>query len=132
MERDKRRMNVVVMGIEEVDEEHDKIEVRKVMDALVEEVKVEVEILGRIGKKGDKSRPIRIKLNDLVDKRRVMFRAKKLRNVVGMERMYVVPDLTKVQQEEDRKLREEVRRMKDEGVASVKISKGSIVVEERD
>ena len=36
-----------------------------------------------------------------------MFRPKNLRNVVGMERMYVVPDLTKVQQEEDRKLREE-------------------------
>jgi hypothetical protein len=41
-----------------------------------------------------------------------MVRAKNLRNVVGMEGMYVVPDLTMMQQE-DRKLREEVRRMKE-------------------
>jgi hypothetical protein len=32
------------------------------MDALVEEVKVEVEVLGSIGNKGEKSRPIRTKL----------------------------------------------------------------------
>ncbi len=51
---------------------------------------------------------------------------------LGWREYNVVPDLTKVQQEEDRKLREEVRRLKDEGVASAKISKGSIVVEERD
>lgn len=127
MERDKRRCNVVVMGIAEVDEETDKIEVGKVLGKLVEEVAVTFEVLGRIGKKGDKARPIRVKLRDMMDKGRILGRAKKLRNISEMSMVYVAPDLTLFQQQEDRKLREEVKRLREMGVQNVRISKGKIL-----
>lgn len=44
--------------------------------------------------------------------------------------IYVAPDLTRVQQEEDRKLREKLKEIRLAGKKYVKISKGEIVQEE--
>ena len=40
-----------------------------------------------------------------IDRRRLLSRAKDLKNKIGMEKIYIVPDLTKAQQESDKKLR---------------------------
>jgi len=72
-------------------------------------------------------RPIRIKLNDVEDKRRVLNRARNLKKVAGFEKVYIVPDLMKVQQEEDKKMRDEVKRLREEGDSTARISKGAIV-----
>jgi hypothetical protein len=54
LERDKRRMNVVVMGVPEVDEENDKVVINTVIRELVEEMHIGCEVMGKIGKKATK------------------------------------------------------------------------------
>jgi len=89
---------VVVMGVPEVDESNDKQVIDSVIRELVEEMGIVCEVVGRIGKKCDKTRPIRVKLTELSDKRRILSRAKNLKNKIGFERIYIVPDLTQEQQ----------------------------------
>ena len=47
--------------------------------------------------------------DQLFDKRRLLARSKELKNKSGMERIYIVPDLTKFQQSNYKKLKEEVK-----------------------
>ena len=93
----------------------------------MEEVRIEYQVIGRIERKEDKVRPLRIKLNDVEDKRRVLSRARNLKKVEGMDKIYIVSDLTKTQQEEEKKLREEVKRIREQGDLTARISKGVIV-----
>jgi hypothetical protein len=92
-------------------------------------VKVEFVVLGRIGAKGEKARPIRIKIDDVGHRRNLLARAKGLKEIDGLERVFIVPDLTRAQQEEGRKLREEVSALRREGKFRIRISKGEIVKE---
>ena len=48
-----------------------------------------------------------------------------------MEKLYIVPDLTKEQQSEDTKLRDEVKRLRASGATNVRISKGNVVADEQ-
>ena len=73
---------------------------------------------------------MRIKLNDVEDKRRVLSRARNLKKVEGMDKIYIVSDLTKTQQEEEKKLREEVKRIREQGDLTARISKGSLLGEQ--
>jgi len=130
MEREKRRSNIVVMGMEEESDEKDTECIGKMMAILIPEVGIKYEVMGRIGKKSDKIRPLRVKLTDLGDKRRVLSRAKNLKNEAGMGKIYIVPDLTKIQQTEDKKLREEVKSLRMAGIINVKISNGKVISEE--
>ena len=60
-------------------------------------------VLGRIEwRKGEVPRPLRINMKNPID-RRLLSRAKDLK--IGMEKDYIVPDLIKVQQESDKKLK---------------------------
>ena len=72
-----------------------------------------------------------MRVRDLTDKGRLLSRAKKLRYVPEMNKIYIVPDLTLVQQQEDKKLREEVKRLRENGVANVKIYKGKVLTDDR-
>lgn len=131
LEREKRRLNVVVMGLTEGSDEEDLGKIRKMVDSIVKEVQIKFQVLGRIGRKSEIPRPVRIKLVDVEDRRRVLSRARNLKKEEGMERLYIVPDLTKVQQEEDKRLRNEVKRLREAGETNVKIVKGVVVVGER-
>ena len=73
-----------------------------------------------------------MKLKDMMDKGRILGRAKKLRNISEMSRpmVYVAPDLTLFQQQEDRKLREEVKRLREMGVQNVTISKAKFLADD--
>ena len=104
----------------------------------MKEVTVQYQIVGRIGKIVDgnkagtssameKVRPIRISLEDASHRRRILMRAKDLRLLQGFEKIYVAPDLTQMQQAEDRKLRTEVKNLRDAGKKNVKIVQGSVV-----
>lgn len=132
LERDKRRKNLILMGIpEEEGEDRDEKRVREVLDVLMVEVNVGIVIMERIGRKGIKARPLRVQCNDLGHKRRLLARARNLKKEKGMENIFIVPDLTRVQQEEDWKLREEVRRLKNLGESNVRIVKGEVVKGEK-
>jgi len=129
IERDKRMDKLIVMGIKEEDD------VKEVVGNIVSKLipenpeRIEFKVLGRIGKEvKDKLRPVRIEIADLYDRRRILSRAKELKNTPGMERIYIVPDLTRLQQEQDLKLRTKFRELKREpGMNNIKIEKGSIV-----
>ena len=128
LEREKRRLNVVVMGLPEESEEEDRAKIGTIVNSLIEEVQIKFLVLGRIGKKGEKPRPLRVKFENLEDKRRVLGRARNLKKTEGLDKVYVVPDLTKMQQDEDKKLRSEVKRLRENGETNVKISKGAVIV----
>lgn len=51
IERNTRRLNVVVLEIEDSDEERDKTETKRVTDSLVDEANLKIEVLGWIGEK---------------------------------------------------------------------------------
>jgi len=105
---------------------------RKMLDVIMEEIKIDFEVIGRIGRKEERQRPLRIKLKDMEDRRRVLARAKNLKKADGMQGYYIVPDLTKIQQEEDKKLRNEVRRLREAGNTFARISRGVVVTEARE
>jgi len=109
LEREKRRLNLVIMGIKEEPEEEGIKTGMDLMKVLGLEDAVEVQVLGRIGRAGGKPRPIRVKLANCENRRRVLLKAKMLKDTIGFESIYVCPDLTRNQQEEDKKLRDQVR-----------------------
>jgi hypothetical protein len=145
MEREKRRNNLIIRGIKESKDCDEKKEVEKILDTLVQEVRIEYEIVGRIGRiekeqegKENRSRPLRIRIEHLDQKRRLLSRGKKLKEAeeVEMRRVYLAPDLTRMQQDEDKKLRDKLKELRDiesrkeKGEKNVKIIKREIVSEE--
>ncbi len=65
---------------------NDKVVIDSVIRELVEEMHIGCEVMGRIGKKSDKMRPLRVKLTELSDKRMLLSRAKNQKNRTGMEK----------------------------------------------
>jgi hypothetical protein len=129
MEREKRRNNLVLMGVPEEGENGEGREIVKdIISGLMPGVQVNFELVGRIGKKGVGTRPVRIKVDDQSHRRKLLARAKDLKDKEGLDKIYIVPDLTRVQQMEDKKLREEVRRLRAAGERGVKIEKGAVVI----
>jgi hypothetical protein len=51
---------------------------------------------------------MRVKVENSLHRRRILTSVKKLKGIDGKENIYIAPDLTRQQQEEDRKLRQEV------------------------
>jgi hypothetical protein len=127
MEREKRKSNLVIMGIKETTGDEYKEEVENLVKDLMEGEYVKIQVGERIGRKEGKVRPIRIVVEDVVHRRKILSKAKELKNMVGKERTYIVPDLTRKQQEDDRKLRDQVKIFKGRGDVGVKIVKGQVV-----
>jgi hypothetical protein len=129
MEREKRRNNLVLMGVPEegLDGEVREI-VADVINALIPEVKVEFVLMGRIGKRGNGTRPVRVKVDDQSHRHKILGRVKDLKTMEGMDKIFIMPDLTRVQQLEDKKLREEVKRLRASGERGARIEKGVVVV----
>jgi PHD-finger len=129
MEREKRKNNLVLMGVPEEGNDGEGTEkVAEVINGLIPEAKVDFVLVGRIGKKENGTRPIRIRVEDQSHRRKLLGRAKDLKSMEGLGRIYIVPDLTRVQQLEDKKLRDEVKRLRATGERGVKIEKGVVVV----
>jgi hypothetical protein len=107
IEREKRRNNLIIRSIKESNECNEHAEVGAIIEALVEEVSIKYEIVGRVGKKdreGGKSRPHRIQMEDVDHKRRQLSRGKRLKDVHDetLKNVYLAPDLTKMQQGDDK------------------------------
>jgi hypothetical protein len=128
MEREKRRGKLVMMGIPEGDAGGDGEDIiRDVIQGLMQEVKVEFTVIGRIGRKGEKARPVRIGVDDMGHRRRLLARARMLRGINGFEAIYIVPDLTRIQQLEDKKIREEIKARRLAGEAGGRVEGGVVV-----
>ena len=128
LERDNKRKNIVVMGIEE-ELEGDKLKeyVGKMFAEMLGGEGVEFDDQGRIGKKSGKNRPIRIRLEEDGMKFKLLKKASALKSNSEYKNIYVSPDLTRQQQEEDKKLRDKLKEIRSSGVDGAKISKGQIV-----
>jgi hypothetical protein len=127
IEREKRRSNLILFGIPEEGNGGDGLEIVKdVINGLLG-TDVAYEVVGRVGKKGDKPRPIRIKVEDGQMRKKILTYSKRLKDTAGKESIYISPDLTRQQQEEDRKLREEVKLRRTRGESNVRISGGAVI-----
>jgi len=130
MERDKRKNNLIFMGIKEATEEEENKMIKDIMETLVEETDISYEIFGRVGRKdtnnAGKARPLRIIIEDIGHRRWVLSRGKKLKES-SFKQVFIVPDLTRQQQEEDKKLRDKLKEIRQHGTTNAKIVKGEIV-----
>jgi len=130
MERDKRKNNLIFMGIKETTEEEENKIITDIMETLVEETDITYEIFGRVGRKdtsnADKARPLRIIIEDIGHRRLVLSRGKKLKES-SFKQVFIVPDLTRLQQEEDKKLRDKLKDIRQHGTTNARIVKGEIV-----
>ena len=123
LEREKRRNNLIIRGLTESTDCDENAEVDRIMETLVEEVTIRYRIVGRVGRqeKEDKTRcrPLRIRVEDLEQKRRLLAvaRGKKLKEAKDdtLRRVYIAPDLTRMQQEEDKKLRDKLKELRGDG-----------------
>ena len=76
VERDKKRKNLVIMGIKESTGEEYKVEVEDLVKDLMDGIYVKFTVGERIGKASEgKCRPIRITVEDLSHKRRILAKA---------------------------------------------------------
>jgi hypothetical protein len=90
--------------------------------------------MGRIGKLEQLiTRPLRIHIQDSEHRRRLLNRGKQLKTAEddALKKIYLAPDLTHhIHQEEDKKLRDRLKELRNSGSKNIKISKGEIVSEE--
>ena len=135
-DKEKRKMNVIIHGIPESKseepldrKEYDIEQVNTVFQTHLE-VDVAVDNAIRLGKKiNDKSRLLRITLPNESVKKQIMRSVSKLRvdsNPDWMKRIFITPDLTPKEQEENRKLRKKLSELNSSGKA-YRIKNGQIV-----
>ena len=84
-----------------------------------------IEDIARIGNSAEgKIRPIRVKVES---KKEMLQRAKNLKDNDTLKKIYITPDLTKKQQEVDKKLRDNLKRLMADGECTAKIQGGKVV-----
>jgi len=114
-EREKRKTNLVVFGMEETNDQQVTMgKIKEIMKIVgIEEDKVKY--VGRVGRivSGGKPRLVRIACEDVEVRRRVLKGSNKLRVEEGYERIYISQDLTKEQQAQDKFLRGKLREIRD-------------------
>ena len=128
MERDKRKNNVVVMGVDEgMGDNEARKYVEEMFATIMEKEVTSLDWKGRIGRVGSKCRPIRVGIEDHVYRRTLMKKARSLRDSKEYEKIFISPDLTRKQQEDDKTLRDKLKEFRNEGIEGVKINRGSII-----
>ena len=135
-EKRKRDCNVVVHGMTRT-EICDRDRLEAMMRDVMELEDVRMEEVNRLGKgevQGNgKPKSILVRFETPGQKWAVVGRAKRLRNAgEGYRRIMIVPDLTVKERFEDKKLREELRRRRDDGENDIFISKGKIIKKNKD
>jgi len=88
---------------------------------------VKYEVMERIGRNENGVRPIKILVEENAHRRQILAKAEQLKALKDWEKIYIMPDLTRVQQEDDKKLRDQVKAFREKGIEGVKIVKGEFV-----
>jgi len=129
MEREKRRNNLVIFGIEETnDEEATKGKIKDIVQKVgLDDSKIKY--FGRVGRPqvGARPRIVRVVCEDSEAKREFLKAANKLKTCEGFGNIYVGLDLTKTQQVQDKLLRDKLKEIRNEH-REAKINNGEIVV----
>ena len=116
-----RRNNLIIRGVEEKDD--GALEERRLHDeATVQDVFLDIGITDaepvecrRIGKKRNGPRMLKVKLGDVEEKMTILRKSKNLRNSSKYKDVYINPDLTPLQQDQEKKLRSELKERKQRG-----------------
>ena len=129
LEIEKRKKNIVIHGLPEVDSERD---VEAVMEILEEGLRLDgsrhIDRTMRIGRdSGDRPRPVRIQLKSEDSKKEILARAKNLKDNDKFKRLFITPDLTRKQQIADKELRMKLKEIRDSGESQARIRFGKIV-----
>ena len=133
-ERGRRRPNLIISGIaERVDgtleerKQWDKSHVEEIFKDLGELNNDHISHIFRIGNLNSKRpRLLRIVCSDIKTKSAVLLRAKTLRSMPQHENVYINPDMTPMQQEQNKRLREEFKCRRSQG-EDIVIRRGKIV-----
>ena len=136
-DRERRKNNLIVYGIKESksnDPQTRKEEDTKVIKSITDALRVNdvaVSKIIRLGQprdnEGEKPRPILLALEDNRKKRLILNNAKKLREIEGWNSIFISPDLTWKEREEGKKLRDQLRTLREEGKNDYIIKRGKIV-----
>ena len=133
-DRLRRRTNLIISGIPEqtsgTTEERSKADSQKVTTLLDDLCEVSDESISRVHRIGrqqpDKNRLLRVILSDEEDTKKILYRAKELRNLPPHKNIFINRDLTHYQREDNKKLREELKRRRASG-EDVVIRSGKLV-----
>lgn len=120
-DRESRKECVIISGVPESDSheqetrvEHDLLEMKKIC-ANGLNINVSIDKITRMkSKNGIGPRPIKVKFIDEKTKWLVVRNAKKLAQVDGMKTVFIKPDMTTAEREEDWKLRQELKEKRKE------------------
>ena len=129
MEIERRKDKLVISGIKESDDAEEKVG-EILLEMGYRKAFQVVERVGRLGGPGrSKDRLIRVKLDTISDKWRLIAGAKKLAGSSNFKDVYIMPDLTRKQADEDRQLRLKLKELReaDEIEGGVKIHRGKII-----
>jgi hypothetical protein len=129
IERDKRKNNLVIFGVEETnDENKTKSRVNDIIAGVGVDVN-KVKYFGRVGRNtsGGKIRVVRVVCEDAETRRSVLKGANRLKTMEGFERTYTSADLIKSQQELDKQLKNKLKDIRIQ-YKDAKINNGEIIV----
>lgn len=126
IEIDKRKGNLILMGIKEEENEWDTV--NKLVQHLIDQEGTEVvKGVERIGKRvEEKDRPVRIVLASTEARFEILKCSPKLKGST-FDGYYISPDLTPKQQLQDKNLRDKLKALRQGGATGLKIKKGTIV-----
>jgi len=129
IDRENRKKNLIIMGLDEGTEEteNESDRISEIFKDLLEGAPVRIGGVERIGKQGDKARHVKVTIEDNYARRKILAAAKNLKEKSVTKKVFIVPDLTRLQQENDKKLRDKIRELRTEGVQNIKIQKGQII-----
>ena len=89
---------------------------------------VSIKNIVRLGKKEeDRTRLLKVTLESVKNKREILMKAKKLREAERWERVFVTPDLTPKERQQNKELREELKQRTKDGEEGLVIRRGKIV-----
>ena len=123
-ERNRRMNNVIVSGIEEnphgsvIDKQRSDLEqLLKLLDETQTQVsKTDIVSCQRIGRSvGERPRLLRVVLSNQLLRNTVLRNSRSLNDSINFKHVYINPDRTKVQLFEQRKLREELNKLRNDG-----------------
>ena len=130
IEREKRRKNLIVRGIaEDLDEAEVKEKITLAIKSCNKISSHHIQFLGRVGiaRQSNKERPYRICIEDNEARHKTFKGATSLKQTEEFKNVYIMPDLTRKQQEADKKIRDKLKELRSQGEQNVKIHKGDIV-----
>lgn len=135
--REARKTNVIIHNIPESECEEAADRKKEDSEAIEDLIKngldlghVKMEAVVRLGKKVEgKARLTKVQLDTVKSKREMLNNAKKLRNTASWSRIYITPDLSPKEREENRKLREELKKRTADGEEGLVIRRGKIIMQ---